>query len=40
LVAGGFDGPLYLECVGGTAIEQINENVRRSLDFIRNTLRS
>jgi sugar phosphate isomerase/epimerase len=38
LIAGGFDGPLYLECVGGTEIDEIDRNVRRTLPFIRDAL--
>jgi sugar phosphate isomerase/epimerase len=38
LVAGGFSGPLYLECVGGTTIDEIDQNVRRSLAFVREAL--
>jgi sugar phosphate isomerase/epimerase len=34
LVDGGFDGPLYLECVGGRDLDEIDENVRRTLAFI------
>lgn len=38
LVAGGFDGPLYVECVGGTEIDEIDRNVRRTLSFLRDAL--
>jgi sugar phosphate isomerase/epimerase len=38
LVAGGFDGPLYLECVGGTTIDEIDANVRHTLTFVHTTL--
>jgi sugar phosphate isomerase/epimerase len=38
LVAGGFDGPLYVECVGGTTTKEIDANVRRTLDFVRDAL--
>ena len=38
LIAGGFDGPLYVECVGGTAITEIDANVRRTLAFVREAL--
>jgi sugar phosphate isomerase/epimerase len=38
LVSGGFDGPLYVECVGGTAIDEIDRNVRRTLSFVRDAL--
>jgi sugar phosphate isomerase/epimerase len=40
LVAGGFDGPLYVECVGGTTIDEIDANVRRTLAFVRDALPS
>jgi len=40
LVAGGFDGPLYVECVGGTDIDEIDANVRRTLAFVRDALPS
>jgi len=40
LVAGGFGGPLYVECVGGTNIDEIDANVRRTLAFIRDILSS
>jgi len=38
LVKGGFDGPLYVECVGGTDLDEIDRNVRRTLDFVRSAL--
>jgi len=38
LVAGGFDGPLYVECVGGTEIDEIDRNVRNTLSFVRDAL--
>jgi sugar phosphate isomerase/epimerase len=38
LVAGGFDGPLYVECVGGTDVDEIDRNVRRTLYFVRKAL--
>jgi sugar phosphate isomerase/epimerase len=38
LVAGGFDGPLYVECVGGSTIDEIDRNVRRTLRFVRSAL--
>jgi len=38
LVEGGFRGPLYVECVGGTEIDEIDGNVRRTLGFVRNIL--
>ena len=38
LVEGGFRGPLYLECVGGTTLDEIDENVRGSLTLIHEIL--
>jgi sugar phosphate isomerase/epimerase len=38
LVSGGFDGPLYVECVGGTDLDEIDRNVRRTLSFVRDAL--
>ncbi|MBN1582360.1 MAG: sugar phosphate isomerase/epimerase [Anaerolineae bacterium] len=38
LVKGGFDGPLYVECVGGESIDEIDRNVRRTLTFVRDIL--
>ena len=38
LVLGGFDGPLYVECVGGEEIEEIDANVRSTREFVRNIL--
>jgi sugar phosphate isomerase/epimerase len=38
LMAAGFDGPFYLECVAGTTLDEIHRNVCRSLDFVRDTL--
>jgi sugar phosphate isomerase/epimerase len=38
LVAGGFDGPLYVECVGGRDLDEIDRNVRRTHTFVRNAL--
>jgi sugar phosphate isomerase/epimerase len=35
LAHGGFRGPLYLECVGGTSLEEIDRNVRRTRTFIQ-----
>ena len=40
LIAGGFRGPLYLECVGGKEIEEIHANVRATRSFIRQILES
>jgi sugar phosphate isomerase/epimerase len=38
LVSGGFSGPLYVECVGGTALDEVDRNVRRTLSFVRGLL--
>jgi sugar phosphate isomerase/epimerase len=38
LVAGGFVGPLYVECVGGESIDEINANVRQTRAFIEGIL--
>jgi sugar phosphate isomerase/epimerase len=38
LVAAGFDGPLYVECVGGETIDQIDENVRHTRRYIQGIL--
>jgi sugar phosphate isomerase/epimerase len=38
LVKGGFDGPLYVECVGGETIDEIDDNVRQTLTFVRDIL--
>ena len=38
LVDGGFDGPLYLECVGGTEIEEISRNVHRTRELVEGVL--
>jgi sugar phosphate isomerase/epimerase len=38
LIAAGFKGPLYVECVGGKTVAEINTNVRRTLDFVKGLL--
>ena len=38
LVAGGFVGPLYVECVGGSTLNEINANVESTLKFVRDVL--
>ena len=38
LVNAGFDGPLYVECVGGKSIDEIDHNVRHTLPFVRDIL--
>lgn len=34
LLASGFDGPLYVECVGGQSLEERDHNVRKTLTFL------
>jgi sugar phosphate isomerase/epimerase len=38
LTAGGFRGPLYVECVGGESLDEIDRNVRRTLVFVQDIL--
>jgi sugar phosphate isomerase/epimerase len=38
LAQAGFSGPLYLECVGGQSLAEIDENVRRTRAFIQGIL--
>ena len=38
LVWGGFKGPLYVECVSGKEIEEIDRNVKATLSFVRDIL--
>lgn len=38
LVEGGFRGPLYLECVGGSAAEEIDRNVARTRAYVSDIL--
>ena len=38
LVASGFDGPLYVECVGGSTLNEINANIGSTLEFVRDVL--
>lgn len=38
LVNGGFRGPLYVECVGGTTVDEIDRNLLETRDFIRTIL--
>ncbi|NLG49606.1 MAG: sugar phosphate isomerase/epimerase [Chloroflexi bacterium] len=40
LVQGGFRGPLYLECVGGKTVAEIDADIRRTLPFVRGILAS
>jgi sugar phosphate isomerase/epimerase len=34
LLGGGFRGPLYLECVGGATLEEIDRNVLRTREYV------
>ena len=38
LVKGGFKGPLYVECVGGKELDEINKNVKSTLKFVSDIL--
>lgn len=38
LMSGGFDGPLYVECVGGSSISEINANIKSTLNFMKGVL--
>ena len=38
LVAGGFEGPLYVECVGGKTVDEINGNIKSTLKFVSDIL--
>jgi len=38
LVAGGFRGPLYVECVGGKELGEIDRNIRSTLTFVKDIL--
>ena len=38
LVNGGFEGPLYVECVGGTTVDEINRNTKATLKFVSDIL--
>lgn len=38
LCGGGFHGPCYVECVGGSTLETIDANLRATLDFVQRTL--
>ena len=38
LVGAGFDGPLYVECVGGDTLEEIDANVRQTYRFLQDIL--
>ena len=38
LADGGCDGPLYVECVGGTTLDEIDANVESTLKFVSDIL--
>ena len=38
LVRNGFRGPLYVECVGGRELDEIDANVEKTLGFVRGVL--
>ena len=38
LINNGFEGPLYLECVGGTRLDDIDRDIAESLNFVRRIL--
>lgn len=38
LVSGGFDGPLYVECVGGETVDEIDGNIKATLQFVSDIL--
>ena len=38
LVNGGFEGPLYVECVAGTTVDEINRNTKATLKFVSDIL--
>ena len=38
LCGGGFHGPCYVECVGGSALAAIDANLKATLDFVRQAL--
>jgi sugar phosphate isomerase/epimerase len=38
LVANGFDGPLYLECVGSNTLDAIDKDIGASLTYVRDIL--
>ncbi len=40
LIEGGFNGPLYVECVGGSELDDINDRARRTREFIGGILES
>ncbi len=38
LVSGGFEGPLYVECVGGNTVDEINRNTQTTLKLVTDIL--
>lgn len=38
LIRGGFKGPLYVECVGGKELDEINRNVKATREFVNGIL--
>ena len=38
LVNGGFEGPLYVECVGGQTVAEINRDTEATLKFVSDIL--
>lgn len=38
LVKGGFRGPLYVECVGGKELDEIDKNIKSTLKFVKDIL--
>ncbi len=38
LVNNGFEGPLYVECVGGATVDEINRNTKATLKFVSDIL--
>jgi len=38
LVSNGFDGPFYVECVGGEELDEIDQNVKDTLPFVKGIL--
>ena len=38
LATGGFDGPLYVECVAGATLNEVNTNIKSTLNFVKRLL--
>ena len=38
LTEGGFDGPLYVECVSGSTLDEIDANIESTLQFVKGVL--